>query len=49
MKERLWPATLLKKRSGTGVFLWILRNFSEHLFGKWIKYKERQNIKKYKE
>ena len=23
----LWPATLLKKRSGTGVFLWILRNF----------------------
>ena len=26
------PATLLKRHSGTGVFLWILRNFSEHLF-----------------
>ena len=25
-------ATLLKKDSSTGVFLWILRNFEEHLF-----------------
>ena len=26
------PATLLKRDSNTGVFLWILRNFEEHLF-----------------
>ena len=26
------PATLLKKNSGAGIFLWILWNFSEHLF-----------------
>ena len=26
------PATLLKRDSGTGVFLWILSNFYEHLF-----------------
>ena len=26
------PATLLKRDSKTGAFLWILRNFSEHLF-----------------
>ena len=26
------PATLLKRDSNTGVFLWILRNFQEHLF-----------------
>ena len=26
------PATLLKKRSGAGVFLWVLWNFWEHLF-----------------
>ena len=28
----LRPATLLKKRSGTGVFLWILWNSEEHHF-----------------
>ena len=28
----LRPATLLKKDSGTGVSLWILRNLQEHLF-----------------
>ena len=28
----LRPATLLKKDSGTGVFLWILQNLQEHLF-----------------
>ena len=28
----LRPATLLKKDSGTGVFLRILRNFLKHLF-----------------
>ena len=28
----LRPATLLKKDSGAGVFLWILRNFWEHFF-----------------
>ena len=28
----LRPATLLKRGSGTGVFLRILRNFEEHLF-----------------
>ena len=28
----LRPATLLKKASGTGVFLWILWNFQEHIF-----------------
>ena len=27
----LRPATLLKKASGTGVFLWILWNFQEHI------------------
>ena len=27
-------ATLLKKAFGTGVFQWILRNFSEHVFYK---------------
>ena len=26
------PAALLKRHSGTGVFLWILRNFLDHLF-----------------
>ena len=26
------PATLLKRDSSTGVFLWILRSFQEHLF-----------------
>ena len=25
-------ATLLKKNSGTGAFMWILRNFLQHLF-----------------
>ena len=25
------PATLLKRHSGTGAFLWILPNFQEHL------------------
>ena len=28
------PATLLNRYSNTGVFLWILRNFQEHLFEK---------------
>ena len=28
----LRPATLLKRDSGTGVFLWILQNFKEHPF-----------------
>ena len=28
----LRPATLLKKESGTGVSLWIVQNFLEHLF-----------------
>ena len=28
----LRPATFLKRDPGTGVFLWILRNFLEHLF-----------------
>ena len=28
----LRPATLLKRDSGKGIFLWILRNFLEHLF-----------------
>ena len=28
------PATLLKRDSDTSVFLWILRNFPEHLFWK---------------
>ena len=32
MKLQAKPATLLKKDSGTGVFLWILQNFQEHLF-----------------
>ena len=34
MPESLFdrPATLLKRDSGTDVFLWILRNFQEHLF-----------------
>ena len=35
IKLQAWgfsPATLLKRDSGTGVFLWILRNFWEHLF-----------------
>ena len=26
------PATLLQRDSNTGIFLWILRNFTEHLF-----------------
>ena len=31
--KHLWPATLYQKRdSGTGVFLWVLQIFSEHLF-----------------
>ena len=42
--QALKAATLLKRYSNTGVFLWILRNFKEHLFGKtftngWINYK----------
>ena len=28
----LRPVTLFKKASGTGVFLWILSNFQEHIF-----------------
>ena len=28
----LKPATLLKKDSGTGVFLWISSNFQEYIF-----------------
>ena len=32
VRKSLRPATLLKKRSDTGVFLWILGNFLEHLF-----------------
>ena len=28
----LKPATILKTRLGTGVFLWILQNFKEYLF-----------------
>ena len=28
------PATILKSNSSTGVFLWILPNFKEHLFWK---------------
>ena len=28
----LRPATLLKQDSGTGLFLWVLRNFLEHFF-----------------
>ena len=28
----LGPATLIKRGSGLGVFLWNLRNFQEHLF-----------------
>ena len=34
MPESLFdrPATLFKRDSGTDVFLWILRNFQEHLF-----------------
>ena len=30
--EDLRPATLFKKASGTGVFLWILWDFHEHIF-----------------
>ena len=30
--NKVGPATLLKTDSDTGVFLWNLRNFSEHLF-----------------
>ena len=33
IKWQTWPsASLLKRDSNTGVFLWILRNFLEHLF-----------------
>ena len=33
VKLQVWrPATLLKSGSNTGVFLWNLRNFWEHLF-----------------
>ena len=28
----LRPATLLKRDSSTGVFLWIFQNFEEHFF-----------------
>ena len=28
------PATLLKRGSDTGVFLWILRNIQEHLLNR---------------
>ena len=28
----LWSVTLFKRDSGTGDFLWVLRNFSEHHF-----------------
>ena len=31
-QESCRPASLLKTDSNTGVFLWILRNFQEHLF-----------------
>ena len=31
-QESCRPATLLKALSNTGVFLWILQNFYEHLF-----------------
>ena len=31
-QESCRPATLLKRDSNTGFFLWILRNFQEHLF-----------------
>ena len=31
-QERCRPVTLLKTDSNVGVFLWILRSFSEHLF-----------------
>ena len=34
IKLQVRPTTLLKKDTGTGVFLWILRNFKEHLFYK---------------
>ena len=30
--QSLRPTTLLKKDSGAGIFLWILRNFKEHFF-----------------
>ena len=41
---QVWrPATLLKRGSNTCVFLWILRNFKEHLFFtehlRWLRYK----------
>ena len=31
-QESCRPATLLKAESNTGVFLWTLQNFKEHLF-----------------
>ena len=36
VKKRLQhrPSILLKRDCNTGVFLWILQNFQEHLFGK---------------
>ena len=35
IKSQDWiPTTLLKRDSNAGVFLWILQNFSEHLFSK---------------
>ena len=35
IKLQTWrPATLLKRDSSTGVFLWIFRIFQEHLFWK---------------
>ena len=35
----IWPATLLRRESGTGFFLWILRKFSEEPFYKAKKFK----------
>ena len=32
LQESCRPAILLKRSSNTGVFLWILQNFWEHLF-----------------
>ena len=53
-KIRLRPATLLKRVSGTGVFLWILQNFSKQLFYRtplgdcFCKYEFQNNISKFK-
>ena len=32
IKLQVAPANLLKRDSGTGIFVWILRNFKEYLF-----------------